>query len=338
MDFNPWEVEAVTDFSYFCCPECEFKTKNVPSFLTHANENHPRSKNFCESKVKYESEDQKENLIFESEPNQQLLEFINDFKNEFDESDEPLKKPKRKRKIKDENDSSIQCSICELKFTTIYDLCIHNYEIHQEDKNSFICPLCQHFTKGGKKCIKDHIRRKHETSKISCPECNRLIKEDSLIAHMESSHSTKIHKKHKCSYDNCEFESNNSTSIANHVKYMHPSDLTQHPFKCDKCEKTFPYASGLQQHVDKVHLKLKSYVCEMCGKGFNSRIEFNEHQALPNCNFMTSTDVIFQCDKCENSFNTVKGILDIMKCYMEIFHPIYQLIQLICVMNVLRYI
>ena len=65
-DANPWEVDAVTAFSYFCCPECEFKTKTVPSFLSHAHENHPRSKTFystqleeeenMDSKVKYESE------------------------------------------------------------------------------------------------------------------------------------------------------------------------------------------------------------------------------------------------------------------------------------------
>ena len=69
----------------------------------------------------------------------------------------------------------------------------------------------------------------------------------------------------------------------------------------------FLFSLGLQQHFDKVHLKLKSYVCEKCGKGFNSKIEFIEHQALPSCNFMTSTDIIFKCDKCQDTFNTVKG-------------------------------
>ena len=90
--------------------------------------------------------------------------------------------------------------------------------------------------------MKDHIKRKHETTRVSCPECNRTIKEDALIAHMESSHSGKKDKRYKC--QECAFESNNPTSLANHIKYMHPSDTTQHPFACDKCSKTFPYASG----------------------------------------------------------------------------------------------
>ena len=33
---NPWEVTNVTEFSYFCCPECDFKSKAVPPFIDHA--------------------------------------------------------------------------------------------------------------------------------------------------------------------------------------------------------------------------------------------------------------------------------------------------------------
>ena len=47
----------------------------------------------------------------------------------------------------------------------------------------------------------------------------------------------------------------------------------------------------------------------MCGKGFNNKSEFLNHQALPNCNFMTSKDVTFNCDKCSDTFNTVKGYI-----------------------------
>ena len=64
------------------------------------------------------------------------------------------------------------------------------------------------------------------------------------MAHMEATHSSKKGKGHKCT--DCSFESNNRTSLSNHIKYMHPSDTTQHPYACDKCAKTFPYASGEQ--------------------------------------------------------------------------------------------
>ena len=204
--------------------------------------------------------------------------------------------------------NKISCAICESKFPSIYDLSIHNQDEHQEDKDLVICPICNFSTKL-KRYLKKHIKAKHETSKVSCPECNRLIKENTLDAHMASSHSGESEKKHKCTYEDCEFQSNNVTSLHYHTKSKHPSDSTQHQFACDKCGKTFPFASGLKQHVDIVHLKLKKYICEQCGKGFNSRIEFNKHQALPSCNFMSGTDVIFNCDKCRDTFDTLRGYI-----------------------------
>merc|ERR1712062_304964 len=124
----------------------------------------------------------------------------------------------------------------------------------------------QSFNKRWEKMYQRSHQKKTRNFQSFLSKCNRLIKETTLIAHMASSHSGKSEKKHKCTYEDCEFESNNATSVANHIKYMHPSDSMQHPFACDKCAKTFPYASGLQQHVDKVHLKLKSFICEQCGK------------------------------------------------------------------------
>ena len=45
------------------------------------------------------------------------------------------------------------------------------------------------------------------------------------------------------------------------------------------------------------------------GKGFNNKVEFVNHQAQPTCNFLTTSDVTYKCDKCEDKFNNVKGIL-----------------------------
>ena len=41
---NPWTVNAVNAFSFFCCPECDYKSKAVPSFMNHAAKNHPDAK------------------------------------------------------------------------------------------------------------------------------------------------------------------------------------------------------------------------------------------------------------------------------------------------------
>ena len=38
---NPWHVGNLMDFSYFCCPECDYKSQNAPKFQDHALHNHP---------------------------------------------------------------------------------------------------------------------------------------------------------------------------------------------------------------------------------------------------------------------------------------------------------
>ena len=40
---NPWLVTSVTDLSYFCCPECQYRSKNLDYFRIHALNNHERA-------------------------------------------------------------------------------------------------------------------------------------------------------------------------------------------------------------------------------------------------------------------------------------------------------
>ena len=41
---NPWLVENIDDFNFLCCPECAYKSKIEEAFISHALENHPKSK------------------------------------------------------------------------------------------------------------------------------------------------------------------------------------------------------------------------------------------------------------------------------------------------------
>ena len=43
MDFNPWRVESIQEFSFLKCPECAFDSKQEDSFENHAMENPPLS-------------------------------------------------------------------------------------------------------------------------------------------------------------------------------------------------------------------------------------------------------------------------------------------------------
>ena len=41
---NPWEVNNLDQFLYFCCPECDEREKSKELFLQHALDQHPRAK------------------------------------------------------------------------------------------------------------------------------------------------------------------------------------------------------------------------------------------------------------------------------------------------------
>ena len=46
MNLNPWLVENIEAFSFYCCPECVFRSKEESFFQSHALQNHPQSTAF----------------------------------------------------------------------------------------------------------------------------------------------------------------------------------------------------------------------------------------------------------------------------------------------------
>ena len=46
MAGNPWRVDSIQSFNYFCCPECVYRSKEELTFQAHALQNHPQSETF----------------------------------------------------------------------------------------------------------------------------------------------------------------------------------------------------------------------------------------------------------------------------------------------------
>ena len=66
---NPWFVEELEEFLYFCCPECDLKDQSRENFLEHALNQHPKSK---DSLYKFEIKDEplddsEKNQLFEND-------------------------------------------------------------------------------------------------------------------------------------------------------------------------------------------------------------------------------------------------------------------------------
>ena len=44
MENNPWGVENLDVYLYYCCPQCEHRSKTKHLFIDHAQNSHPESK------------------------------------------------------------------------------------------------------------------------------------------------------------------------------------------------------------------------------------------------------------------------------------------------------
>ena len=81
MVSNPWKVQSISDFNYFCCPECVFRAKEDFSFQAHALQNHVLSKTFFHGTEEPETDIKKENDEKDEIETNGVHEF-NEFKSE----------------------------------------------------------------------------------------------------------------------------------------------------------------------------------------------------------------------------------------------------------------
>ena len=46
--YNPWDVQSLEEFHFYCCPVCPFKNVNKTDFINHAISAHPESQSSIE--------------------------------------------------------------------------------------------------------------------------------------------------------------------------------------------------------------------------------------------------------------------------------------------------
>ena len=58
MELNPWHVESIEAFNFYCCPECVYRSKEEFYFQAHALQNHTQSRTFFSEVQKLENADE----------------------------------------------------------------------------------------------------------------------------------------------------------------------------------------------------------------------------------------------------------------------------------------
>ena len=160
-----------------------------------------------------------------------------------------------------------QCpaSDCDLTFPNRVDLCRHYQKAHNEEATP--CGICLKVFRNTK--MKLHLFSHHSTNK---PMKLQKIKI-----------KEKLSKRRK----NKENERRNKSRLER--------EATQ-KFPCEICQQTFTKRSSVKTHIDTVHLKLKPYKCEDCGKEFLQASHLNFHSDMHN-------NIRFKCTFCKKDFS-----------------------------------
>lgn len=186
----------------------------------------------------------------------------------------------------------VECNICNLQFRSIFDLYEHKQMSHVFKKSIYLtCEMCQRcFIKKEKM---DRHRRSHKNP--FCQLCDKNFTSQSTYIQHIRRHIKKlaiIMKKHKqfCSF--CEKECSNDNEFSLHVNKVH---LQIKPYGCDMCEKHFYTDYNLRCHR-RVHTVYSKEQCEFCNKILYSRkklvIHIRKHIG----------DTPFYCQLCNQSF------------------------------------
>lgn len=148
------------------------------------------------------------------------------------------------------NERTVACDKCEAKFKTALQLRQHDRRRHQEQRVAAVCDVC------GRACTSVESlaahRRCHETRQ--CPVCRKTLK-----AHVHFDRHLRRH-------------------LTGERTRAPAARRTTYP--CERCERRFTSKVALAGHVNKVHLRTRPFVCDICGKGFYAQCNLREHAVV----------------------------------------------------------
>ena len=276
---NPWAVDSLDNFSFYCCPECDIRSQNKQEFINHAFLKHPVG-----APALHLIKDQTvQGLRF---PTNHELKVESDIKDEIDD-DETMADfdDKEAGESKSDSKKEIHCRNCGLKFPTKYDLFMHRLQEHKEpkvtktvcDTEECLCSLCGKTIIGRKKFIR-HEKEKHgmnvkprKIADFDCAQCNKSISE-ALEANEHVKECQKVLKNFQC--PECDLLWASGPVLSYHLRKDH---LKIQNFICDHCGKCFKQKVGHDWHVKSVHDKVKDHVCHLCGLGFTRKQSLQYH-------------------------------------------------------------
>ena len=176
------------------------------------------------------------------------------------------------------------CEQCNFKTHIKSSLNFH-IKIHHEEKEWFLCNLCEY--KGTKKGLRVHKESKHGGKTFPCDICDYASsKNGNLKRHIRDQHNSGVFK---C--NTCEYSCSSKSKLEYHTKHSHSDPVFIH---CPKCDYVTKRGDGLSRH-ERTHHEMKRFKCDKCEKLFTERRWLKIHILNKH------EGVVWKCSSC--SFN-----------------------------------
>ncbi len=324
QEANPWEVDSVKQFLFYCCPECPYSAKAISPFVEHAVDNHPKAKKYFEDNPGEKEEHA--HGFDHSEYRPQRKHCQSRF---FTADGQPIMVKAEPRdldkvaRILTRVQASSRGRLLKLKKKRITtrpaDSNVNANESLEKDVKPVKKYTCDQCSEGYNKlyALAMHLNLIHDVgtgAKIPCPACKLVFRgAPRLKAHIEFEHegisSTDGHSQaapgpvFKCDVEGCNYEAKLKQNLDNHKFRKHSPEENQ-VLKCEAegCTYETNRKSCLQSHTNFYHGPKKEQ-CDLCGETFRYKSLLQRHRQTVH---LQLRDHI--CHKCGKAFNHDSGL------------------------------
>jgi len=169
----------------------------------------------------------------------------------------------KERHMLEHHQGWLGCKKCIKSFETDEELRKHE-SFHE---SSFMCTTCG-IEKIHQQSLDRHIKEYHEAQSVVCEICRKVCQSEArLTCHMKS---------HNQIAKECDLCGKLFKKLKHHKKVMH---VTDKPFKCLSCDKSFVNVFGLNIHTENMHTKSQPHACRYgCDKRYNDASNRKQHE------------------------------------------------------------
>ena len=238
-DQNPWIVENIEAFSFYCCPECDFKQKDGDYFKRHALDSHNKSKIFfimtkSETNTSYDSKE------VEAEPESQ-------YENEKSMKDFDASENSVKEESISESEGEEFVRLSEHKTQKL--ITQEDFETH--DENERIDIIKDQLNTFDDEEVEDNgfetLYKENYKNIYECKLCSALFKSSSHLQRHKA-HVHQLLKPFTCNY--CRKTFGQKEALKEHIKSVHEG---KKPYKCSICDFKCSRKGNLKEHIKSVH-------------------------------------------------------------------------------------